>query len=280
VISTLPELRFRRLAKTMSFWYISYMEMEKVTFKNAQGLNIVGVLHWPNSSPPYPLVVYFHGFGGTKESGKDFSQILNLLEIATFCIDFQGSGESEGRYEDKTITGFLDDAQSAIDYVYSLPKVNKSKIGITGHSIGAAVATLQAARDSRITALAVSSPAVKTGEAIANLYEQNDFKMAQEKGHVELMKYGERKRLNYTFFEDAERYDVAKEASSIPYAFLVIGAKQDSVVPFKQIEGFSESIKNAQLLVLPRSDHNLKKEWPLVEKAFSSWFSQWLQGLT
>ena len=246
--------------------------MEKIEFQNSQNLKIVGLLDLPDTNLPYPMVVRFHGFGGTKESSEEFPQMLNPLGIATLRIDFQGSGESEGKYEEKTITGFLDDAQSAIDYVYSLPNVDKNKIGVAGHSMGAVVAILQAARNSRIRTVVASSPAVKERKTIANLYDEADFNAAQKRGYVELRKDGSRKRLNYGFFEDADQYDLTKEALKIPYKFLVIGAVKDSIVPFEEIKEFSDKVQNVQLLTLQDSDHNLEEEWPVVEKAIKDWF--------
>lgn len=248
--------------------------MEKIEFKNSQGLKIVGVLDTPQRKP-FPIVLCLHGFGGTKESNQEFTDILDPLGIATLRVDFQGSGESEGKYEDKTITGFLDDAKSALDYIYSLPGVDRNKIGVTGHSMGAVVALLLASHDSRIKTVVASSPAVEEGEVMAGLYDPEDFAKIKERGYVELRKTGERKRLNYSFFEDAEKYDLIKAASKIPYPFLVIGAKKDTIVPFRQIQELREKVENAELLTLENSDHNLEEEWPAAEEAIRGWFASW-----
>jgi pimeloyl-ACP methyl ester carboxylesterase len=251
--------------------------MEKVEFKNSQGLKIAGVLDSPQKGKDLPIVICLHGLGGTKESNKVFTDILSPLGIASLSIDFQGSGESEGEYENKTITGFVDDAQSALDYVYSLPNVDKNRIGVVGHSMGAVTAILLASRDPRIKALVVSSPAIKEAQVIADMYEPNDFAKAKERGYVELRKSGEMKKLNYRFFEDADQYDLIQEALKISYKFLVIGAVKDTIVPFKQIKEFSERVGNAQLLKLPNSDHNLEEEWSITGQAIRNWFENWLK---
>ncbi len=251
--------------------------MEKVEFRNSQGLKVVGALDLPSGEGPFPTVLTLHGFGGTKESNQEWADILNPLGIATLRIDFQGSGESDGKYEDKTITGFIDDAQNALDYLYSLPQVDSKKVGIAGHSMGAVIAILLASRDPRITSLVASVPAVKEGEVIANLYDSEDFAQAPAKGYVELRKSGEKERLNYAFFEDARKYDLTQEAKIISHKFLVIGAGKDDVVPFEQIKEFCNQVQNARLLTLPNSDHNLEQDWPIAEKAIKEWFENWLK---
>lgn len=251
--------------------------MEKLEITNSQGLKIAGVMDFSTEDKISPTVVCLHGLGGTKESNQEFTDILNSLGIATVRIDFQGSGESDGKYEDKTITGFLDDAQSTLDYFCSMPRVDKNKIGIVGYSMGAVVAILLASRDLRIKTLVAFSPAVKAAQVIADMYDQDDFAKAREKGYVEFKKNSELKKLNYKFFEDADQYDLTQEAQNIPYRFLVVGAAKDSIVPLEQIEEFHQRVKNTQLLTLANSDHNLEEDWPTVEQAIEDWFKDWLK---
>lgn len=78
------------------------------------------------------------------------------------------------------------------------------------------------------------------------------------------------------FFEDAEQYDLTKEALKIPSHFLIIGAAKDTIVPFEEIREFCGKVQNAQLLVLQNSDHNLEEEWPIAERAIRDWFMRWL----
>lgn len=250
--------------------------MQKVEFRNSQGLKIVGLLDIPSDNEPFPAVLALHGFGGTKESNQEWADILNPLGIATLRIDFQGSSESEGKYEEKTITGFIDDAQSALNYLNNLPQINPNKVGIVGHSMGAVTAILIASHNTQITSLVASVPAIKESEVIANLYDVEDFARAKDIGYVELKKDGQKKRLNYTFFEDAKKYDLIAVAKTISYKFLVIGTTKDDVVPYDQIEEFCKQVPNAQLLTLTNSDHNLEQDWPIAEKAIKEWFTTWV----
>lgn len=249
---------------------------EAIVFENSRGQKIVGVLDGPEKNAP--LVLALHGFGGTKESNQEFSDILNPLGIATLRIDFSGSGESDGKYEDKTITGFIDDAQSALNFVLSFQHrtFDFNKIGIVGHSMGAVTGILVSAKDSRVSTLVASCPAVKEAEAIASFYDPEDFATASEKGYVEKTIMGDNRRLNYTFFEDAKQYDLIQEAVKIPYEFLLIGAEKDQVVSYEQITELAKATK-AKLLSLPNSDHGLEADWPVAEEAIRNWFREWVK---
>lgn len=252
--------------------------MERVKFKNSKGLNIVGLLDKPKVGENFPIVLALHGFGGNKESDEEWTEILVPLGIAVLRIDFSCSGESDGKYEDKTITGFIDDVRAALNFIFNMDGINKNMVGVVGHSMGAVTTILIAARDKRVKTAVASVPAIKEGEVIAGLYDPADFATLNEKGYVEKTKFGDNRRLNKTFFEDAEKYDLTKEAENIPYSFLVIGAEKDDVVPFEQIKTFCEQTPNAVLLTLPNSDHNLEEDWDVVENRVREWFSDWIKN--
>jgi alpha/beta superfamily hydrolase len=247
---------------------------EKVEFRNSQGIRIAGILDLPELPVAAPAVVILHGFGGNKENSGIWAEMLNPLGIATLRIDFSGTGESGGKFEDKTITGLIDDTISSLNYIVDLPDIAKDKLGVIGHSLGAAVAILSAAKDARIKTLVASAPGVKIDEIIAGLYGAGDFADAPKKGYAEALKSGGKMKLLYKFFEDAKQYDIIKEASGIPYKFLVIGAEKDSIVPFGQILDFCKKVLSAKLISLPNSDHYLEEDWSVAQRAVIEWFSQ------
>lgn len=251
---------------------------EKVSFTTSDGLKIAGILDFPDNPGSFPLALVLHGFGGTREDSEVWSDILNPLGIGTLRIDFRGTGESEGKYQEKTLSGFVKDAQAALEYVYKLEKADKKKIAIVGHSMGGTTAILLSSKEPRIKTLVVTSPAVKPAKTIADLYDQEDFSKGAEKGSVELRTDGERKLLNYSFFEDAKTHDVFKEAQQIPYPFLIITGEKDDVVMFEDLKKFSSAVKNARIVNLPYSGHNLGEEWVTAEKAITQWFTEWLQS--
>lgn len=250
--------------------------MKKVSFKNSRRQKIVGILDLPKADKTMPLVLCLHGFGGTKESNQEWTDILNPLGVATLRIDFHGSGESKGLFEEKTISGFIDDAESALRYISELRNIDQAKIGIAGTSMGAVTAILTASKSKKISCLVALCPAVEEGNVIASLYDDADFDRVKERGFVQVLKNGMRQKLNYSFFEDAKTYPLTQIAQKIHYPFLVIMGEKDTVVPFEQVEIFATKVSSAKLIALPDSDHDLEADWPIVEKAIREWFIDWI----
>ena len=114
------------------------------------GENIVGTLAMPDGAGPFPIVLLLHGFTGSRhelpvlntEETMYGRTARNLAErgYASLRIDFLGSGESDGAWEDTTFTGQIADAFTALEYVTGLEGVDAERIGILGLSQGGLVA--------------------------------------------------------------------------------------------------------------------------------------------
>jgi fermentation-respiration switch protein FrsA (DUF1100 family) len=116
---------------------------------DAGGRGLVGVLNLPDNVEKPPVVLMLHGFTGQKnefpiattERGLFAYTAERLAEkgIASLRIDFHGSGESGGAWEDTTFSGQIKDAVSAFDYLQALSGVDTTKVGILGYSQGGLV---------------------------------------------------------------------------------------------------------------------------------------------
>lgn len=90
-------------------------------------------------------VLLFHGYGGSKSSLLDKSDVFNDLGFNTFLVDFMGSGESEGN---QTTIGYYESKQVKSAFEYLKTKGEKN-LFLFGTSMGA-VASLKAIRDYEI----------------------------------------------------------------------------------------------------------------------------------
>jgi alpha/beta superfamily hydrolase len=105
VISKIPKSKFpKKLAIT------------KIYFKNKKGNKLCGVLVSPDNKN-HPIVILCHGFHSTKDNNTNtrLKELLKDKSIATFRFDFFGHGESEGKFEDITVSQAVEDLLSAID---------------------------------------------------------------------------------------------------------------------------------------------------------------------
>lgn len=114
----------------------------------------------PDGSPPYPVVVFSHGFYSGKFSPRNLEIARELLRqgIASFLIDFTGHGDSEGALEESTIEQQVDDLGAAIDFLTQQNDVDADRIGVNGSSAGGTVAVRRASVDPRIKVLVLRSP--------------------------------------------------------------------------------------------------------------------------
>lgn len=102
-----------------------------------------------------PCVVFCHGNCGSRLD--IFPVILSLLphNITVFCMDFAGSGRSDGDY---VSLGWYekDDLKTVVSYLRSQKSV--SSIGLWGQSMGAVTCLMYAASDPSIAGILLDSP--------------------------------------------------------------------------------------------------------------------------
>ncbi len=69
------------------------------------------------------LLIVCHGFSGSKEGGGkaiSMGEYLSHHNITTLLFDFSGNGESDGKFEDITLSGQVEDLFSAVKFMLSL----------------------------------------------------------------------------------------------------------------------------------------------------------------
>lgn len=107
------------------------------------GLTLVGERVEPFGEK-YDMAILFHGFTADKNESLivDIAEKLRDENVASVRFDFNGSGESDGEFEDMTVPNEIADAKAILDYVRTDPHVNK--IYLVGHSQGGVVASMLA----------------------------------------------------------------------------------------------------------------------------------------
>lgn len=89
-----------------------------------------------------PTMIIFHGLTGfrTEDHLNIVADSLFAAGYAVVRFDFNGHGESEGKFVNMTLENELEDAEYIYDYVASLDWVDTERIGIAGHSQGGLIA--------------------------------------------------------------------------------------------------------------------------------------------
>ncbi|MFT6334648.1 MAG: pimeloyl-ACP methyl ester carboxylesterase [Halioglobus sp.] len=128
-------------------------DVKDVSIQNElAGVNLAGTLTTPKGDGPFPLAILVSGSGRQNRNSnilghKPFLVIADYLTragIAVIRYDDRGVDKSTGNHAESTSADFADDANSVFQYTKTLDKIDKSKIGIIGHSEGGMIALIVA----------------------------------------------------------------------------------------------------------------------------------------
>lgn len=102
-----------------------------------------------------------HGFTANKEGEllKYLADDLEKYGIASLRFDFNGHGQSAGRFQDMTVPNEIEDAKCVYAYASRLPEVKN--ISLAGHSQGGVVASMTAGilGTEKVKSIALMAPA-------------------------------------------------------------------------------------------------------------------------
>jgi len=121
----------------------------------SDGLKLSGVLHVPEGRKPgqrLPTFIVLHGFVGTKDKShvELVARMLEGMGYGVFRIDFRGCGQSEGPRGEVRCHDQVADARNALTFISQREEVDPERIGLIGHSFGAAVAIFTGGVDRRV----------------------------------------------------------------------------------------------------------------------------------
>lgn len=124
---------------------------DEVTFNDGD-IKLAGTFTYPKTGEKFPAVVFITGSGPQNRDEEVFGfKIFRIIAdhltkngIATLRYDDRGVGGSTGNTMQSTTEDFAHDALSAVDYLKTRKEVDKTKIGLIGHSEGGIVAPLAA----------------------------------------------------------------------------------------------------------------------------------------
>lgn len=130
------------------------------TLRTFDGLHLVGTLIEPEQAATRRAVVLVHGGGVTREEGGFFTRLATGLAeggVASLRFDLRAHGESEGRREEMTLAGILNDIEVALADVRSA--TGATAVSLLGASFGGGVSAYYAAqRPAEITRLVLLNP--------------------------------------------------------------------------------------------------------------------------
>jgi pimeloyl-ACP methyl ester carboxylesterase len=142
----------------------------EVRFKSG-AVTLAGTLSLPPGAGRHAAVAFVHGSGFTNRAYlPELSALFLRHGVAVLVYDKRGVGQSGGVYPGESPTaGTIDtlarDAAAAARFLAAQPEIDRSRVGLTGHSQAGWIAPLAASREPAIRFLALfSGPAVTADE--------------------------------------------------------------------------------------------------------------------
>jgi len=249
----------------------------------ASGFTIAGTLTLPPAPGRlrHPAVVLVVGSGPVDRDASVagipiFSQLAGSLASQGFIVlryDKRGVGQSGGRTETATLQDYAEDLIAVVKWMEKRDDVDRRRLAVAGHSEGAAVAMLAAAREKKIKALVLIAAAGSTGaelilEQQRRQLELMDVPEAERQEKVELQKKIQaaviagtgwegippelQRQADTPWFRSLLMFDPAEIMRRIKQPILVVQGDLDSQVPAHHAE---------ELAALAKA----RKDSPLVE---------------
>jgi uncharacterized protein len=243
-------------------------DREPIILKN-NGQKIFCVFHKPAHQSSFPVVFFCHGLAGHK-TGRyriyvELATQLLKLGIASFRLDFRGSGDSEGEFSDMTIAGEVSDALVGLNFLKEHPNVDPARIGIFGRSMGGAIAMMAASRFNDIRSICLWSP-VYHAKAWESKWNFSTNSPADHTHPQDLLIEGQIPGLE--FMKEFVNMNLEKDILNLQNVpLLLIHGNQDKLVPADNsdlyLKARMEAEAETKFIQLPKSDHHFS---PLDER--------------
>jgi hypothetical protein len=199
-------------------------------------------------------IYYLHGFasGATSTKARWLAGKLAPLGIELRCPDFNLPD-----FSTLTVTRMVADANRWIAADGAGP------VALVGSSLGALVAYHTAVDNPRVERLILLAPALDIAPSLRRGLGVTKVDEWQRDGALEIFHYGynETRHVNYTLFEDCERYDPFTTPLATPI-LIFQGRRDDSVSP-EMVERFAATRPNVELHMLD-DDHQLISSLPYI----------------
>jgi uncharacterized protein len=218
------------------------LRMQQAITLQHNGLTLRGMEHVPDTASTenrVAAVILLHSFTASKvESHRMYvklSRALEALGIASFRYDFSGSGESDGDFEEMTLSSELGEAHAILGQVQADKRIDPERISLLGLSMGGLVASLLAGDcPNDINKLALLAPAGNLGQIVQAVAEQvginEEMRVFDHGGNL----------IGRPFADELADLDAFERAKTFGGSVLLIHGTEDMTVPYVVSERYQQ----------------------------------------
>lgn len=138
----------------------------KVLYTSVNNVRVPALLMLPKTGqPPYPCIVFLHGYGGRKEDALPLARVAAPKGFAVFSIDavYHGERRAPGKqlYSpdlEESRRGFIQtvlDLRRGVDFLETVKEVDATRIGYAGGSMGGILGAIFIGVEPRVKAAVI-----------------------------------------------------------------------------------------------------------------------------
>ncbi len=256
--------------------------MEKIFIHNRKNQKLAVIVDQPENSKGLAFVM--HGLGGFKEQSHIETMARSCEEAGYITIRFDTTntfGESDGNYEDATVTNYYEDLEDVINWAsqqswYSEPFV------LVGHSLGGISVALYAEKyPEKIKGLAPISTVVSyklSCETAKYKKTMEEWKRTGWRVTESSSQPGLVKRLKWSHMIDRAKHDLLPETNKLTMAVLMIIGDQDESTPLDHQKILYDVLNcPKEIHVIPGAPHTMREPEHLAK--LKEIFDHWLKKI-
>ena len=240
------------------------MPEASVEFRSVDGLLLRGTVVAASGSSGGAAVLV-HGGGATRDEGGFFSRIAEGLAaggVSSLRFDFRGHGASEGRQEDLTLAGVVNDIRAAADEVHR--RTGAGRIAVLGTSFGGGLAALFAARyPTRVRSLVLINPLLNYKKRFIDdkpywAKDQIDIEAGRELSEHGSLTHSPTFRLGRPLLNEVFYFRPHEELSGITAPTLFLHGTKDTFIPIESSREYAKRISGkTRLIEVDGAQHGL-----------------------
>ena len=205
-----------------------------------------------------PLVIITHSRRGHRNTGsKKIANYLRDFNISSLRIDLYGYGESEGKFEDITITTSKESVLTALNYANS--NLKHQKIFLFGTSYGGSgiLGALDEINTDKVVGLIFRCTILNYLAKTHREFSEQELNNWKERGYVDDYEG----KLNYSFVEDMKNYDVVDHEKLSKFKTLYFYAGKDTKVLKSEVDDLESKVGDKiKIVTYPNSVHGIDIE--------------------
>jgi pimeloyl-ACP methyl ester carboxylesterase len=233
-------------------------------FFSSESESLIGTIYIGLGEGKKPTVILLHGLPGL-EKNVDIAYALREMGWNVLLPHYRGCWGSEGRYR---FSGIPIDVKNALTYMQSKPYVDKDRVFLVGHSMGAWASIITTAQDKRVrAAIAISGGAMTS---MTSDRQKNYLGSLINQGFLKGISLEEALNDWARIGKELAPQDWVGEIS--PRPLLLIGGEKDAAVSPDSVKAVFEKAKEPKTIIIVNdADHVFTKKRKELVQVVTDW---------